>query len=173
MLDSDLATANGPAWVSFSSERSTDARTPFRRVVWDFGDGTRSAEPDVDHLYTQDGIYTATLIVRDNQFIDAIDQRTIRIHSQGNAPMAWLTASSLNIRAGNRVDFNSSGSSDPDGGPVYVHWDFGDPGSGAANQSTQPSTSHVFNARGVYTVTLAVTDDEGSTITRIATINVN
>lgn len=42
-----------------------------------------------------------------------------------------------------------------------VIWDFGDPASGAANTSTIPNPSHVYNATGTYTVTLLITTIRG------------
>jgi hypothetical protein len=87
--------------------------------------------------------------------LDAIDQRTIRVHSLGTAPLVRLTASSTHVTAGDRVDLSSAGSVDADGGPLYVHWDFGEPDLGARNQSAQAATSHAFPAPGEYAVTLA------------------
>ncbi|MEJ7785208.1 MAG: PKD domain-containing protein [Solirubrobacteraceae bacterium] len=44
-------------------------------------------------------------------------------------------------------------------------WDFGDPGSGAENTSTDPSPFHTYAQPGTYTVTLTVTDESGLTST--------
>ncbi len=44
-------------------------------------------------------------------------------------------------------------------------WDFGDPGSGAENTSTDPSPLHTYAQPGTYTVTLTVTDESGLTST--------
>ncbi|HEV7764202.1 MAG TPA: PKD domain-containing protein [Thermoanaerobaculia bacterium] len=54
------------------------------------------------------------------------------------------------------VDFNASGSYDPDGSIVSYAWNFGDgtTGSGA-------TTNHVFPYEGYFTVTLTVTDNTG------------
>ncbi|HEX9983888.1 MAG TPA: PKD domain-containing protein [Thermoanaerobaculia bacterium] len=56
------------------------------------------------------------------------------------------------------VDFNASGSYDPDGSIVGYSWDFGDGtgGSGAA-------VSHTYPYEGTFTVTLTVTDNSGYT----------
>ncbi len=40
-------------------------------------------------------------------------------------------------------------------------WDFGDPGSGAANASNQQNPVHSYNAEGTYTVKLVVTEASG------------
>ncbi|GDX53097.1 hypothetical protein LBMAG27_21440 [Bacteroidota bacterium] len=40
-------------------------------------------------------------------------------------------------------------------------WDFGDPGSGASNYSTLQNPTHIYQNGGMYSVTLAVTDNHG------------
>ncbi len=173
VFDSDVQAANAPAWVNFSSARSLDPDGGPLRAIWDFGDGSRlRVGPSVQHRYDADGLYTVTLIVRDRQFFDSVDRRTIRVHSVGNAPQVRLNASSTQVNAGARVDFDSRASVDPDGGPLYAYWNFDDPGSGVANTSTLASTSHVFATAGTYTVSLAVMDDEGSTSAQSVVITV-
>ncbi len=51
-------------------------------------------------------------------------------------------------------------------------WDFGDPGSGAANASTLPNPAHNFSAAGQYTVKLTATgpDNAPGTFIRVITI---
>ena len=57
--------------------------------------------------------------------------------------------------------FDAGGSSDPDGDTLTFGWDFGD-GSTAAGATAQ----HVFEASGLYTVTLTATDARGAVATR-------
>lgn len=56
------------------------------------------------------------------------------------------------------VDFNASGSYDPDGSIVSYAWDFGDGTTG-----TGVAPSHVYPYEGYFTVTLTVTDNSGYT----------
>ncbi|MDH3578637.1 MAG: PKD domain-containing protein, partial [Gammaproteobacteria bacterium] len=52
-------------------------------------------------------------------------------------------------QVGNPVNFNGSGSSDPDGSIVAYAWDFGD-----GNTGTGANPTHTYGAEGTYTVTL-------------------
>ncbi len=173
VLESDIQTANSPALVRFSSARSAGGGSPLASARWDFGDGSPIVGgATVEHVYDRDGIFTATLMVEDQDGLEAIDRREIRIHSVGQGPIASLSASDERIDPGARVTFSSAGSRDPDGGSVFLRWDFGDPDSGPADHSTAASPSHVFAAEGTYEVVLTVIDDEGSEVTRRAAITV-
>src|SRR5579862_9314224 len=55
------------------------------------------------------------------------------------------------------IQFNGTGSSDPDGFVTTYEWDYGD---GSAGTGSLPT--HSFSHSGTYTVSLIVTDDEGS-----------
>lgn len=56
--------------------------------------------------------------------------------------------------------FDAGASDDPDGSVVGYAWDFGD---GATSSEPDAATQHDYQAEGVYTVTLTVTDDSGAT----------
>ncbi len=75
-------------------------------------------------------------------------------------PVAVITspASDLTVSSDGptSVHFNGSASRDPDGALLLWSWDFGDGTSGRGM-----TTDHTYNASGLYTVVLAVTDDRG------------
>ncbi|MBK9013642.1 MAG: PKD domain-containing protein [Saprospiraceae bacterium] len=51
-------------------------------------------------------------------------------------------------------------------------WDFGDPGSGAANTSASQNPTHSFAASGTYNVTLTITAASGCTATIMQPVTV-
>jgi hypothetical protein len=63
--------------------------------------------------------------------------------------------------AGLQMDFDASGTTDPTGTPLSYGWDFD--GNGTVDETTTgPETSHTYDARGRYTVTLKVTNGDGN-----------
>jgi len=73
-------------------------------------------------------------------------------------PKANIVAAPTSGPAPLTVDFDGTGSSDPDGQVVAYAWSFGDGTSG-----TGATAQHVYQSDGTYTATLTVTDDKGAT----------
>jgi hypothetical protein len=74
----------------------------------------------------------------------------------------------LNAMVGESVTFVGGGSYDPFGGAIASYsWTFGD-----TNTGTGKTVAHNYNAVGIYTVTLTVTDAVGLTGSDICTVNV-
>src|SRR5207244_948974 len=68
------------------------------------------------------------------------------------------------------VNFDGSGSSDPDGNPITYSWDLN--GDGVYGDSTAVSPTFTYNTAGTYVVHLKVTDSNGaSTISSPITID--
>ena len=69
---------------------------------------------------------------------------------------------------GSSTSFDASASSTtPSGGTLTYSWNFGD--GATAGPLTTPTTTHVYSNPGVYTVTLTVTDSEGTSTSVVFT----
>jgi PKD repeat protein len=85
----------------------------------------------------------------------------------GNPPVAVLTATPSSGDPPLNVLLDGGGSSDPDAGDFITKYefDFGDPAGTWVDNGTGSSLSHTYNAVGIYTATLRVTDNNGNTDT--------
>jgi len=85
-------------------------------------------------------------------------------------PTAVATATPTSGTAPLTVQFNGSGSSDPEGGPLTYAWDLD--GDGAYDDSTAANPSWTYVAQATVTVRLRVTDPGGLTGTTTVTVTV-
>ncbi|MEV4583121.1 ThuA domain-containing protein [Nonomuraea jabiensis] len=88
------------------------------------------------------------------------DSGLYRIDYSGGdrAPIAKATASKTDGPAPLTVEFDSAGSSDPDGDPISIAWDFD--GNGTVD-STAAKASHTYQTKGRFTAQLRVKDSTG------------
>jgi glucose/arabinose dehydrogenase len=85
-------------------------------------------------------------------------------------PVADAKATPTSGPVGMTVNFDGSGSSDPNGDPLTYAWDLD--GDGAFDDSTAVKPSWTYNAAGSYRVSLRVSDGRGATATAALTIGV-
>ena len=71
--------------------------------------------------------------------------------------------------AGVPVQFDGSGSFDPDGGSLSFDWVFGDGGTAV---DAGPKPTHTYGSAGSYSVELTVSDDEGVSATASTTVTI-
>lgn len=153
---------SSPFGVTFDGSTSSANAGTLAQFLWDFGDGTTSSGPLVQHTYA-DGSFKAVLKVVDS--IGASNTSAVTVAVNNKPPSAALSASPNTGTAPFSSLLTSFGSFDPDGQITAFDWDFGD-----GSASTQPQLTHVFAAPGLYFVTLTVTDNGNAKASR--TINV-
>jgi glucose/arabinose dehydrogenase len=96
--------------------------------------------------------------------------RRIQYFSANQPPVAVATASPTSGPAPLTVNFDGSGSSDPDGNPITYSWDLN--GDGVYGDSTAVKPTYTYSTAGTYVVHLKVTDSNGaSTISSPITID--
>jgi len=140
--------------ITFNASTSYDPDGTIVSYFWDFGDGTNATGVTVDHSYSDDGTYTVTLTVTDDD--GATDTATSIKTVLNRPPAAIFTESAETVYTGEVIYFNASDSFDVDGTVVSYFWDFGD-----GSNATGVLVSHAYAGKGTYTVTLTVTDDDG------------
>jgi len=142
--------------IYFDASGSYDPDGTIVSYSWNFGDGSTATGVEVNHAYEDDGIYTVTLTVTDDD--GATGSATATKTVLNRPPIASFTESAHNVSTSEIIYFDASGSYDPDGTIVSYSWDFGD-----GNTATGVTTDHAYSLDGNYTVTLTVTDDDGAT----------
>jgi PKD repeat protein len=131
-------------------------------TLWGFGDpasgaGDSSIAAAPSHQFSGPGSYSVTLTVTDANGLSSTTTQPV------TAPGPPTAAFALS-RKGTTSMFSFSDQSQPGVGAVPItswSWQFGDPGSGAANQSMLEDPTHEFSRPGTYQVTLTVTDADG------------
>ncbi|MCZ2808295.1 MAG: PKD domain-containing protein, partial [Candidatus Bathyarchaeota archaeon] len=151
--------------ITFNAAESYDPDGYIVTYSWDFGDGNTATGVEVDHAYAQDGTYTVTLTVTDDDGATDTAEATKTVLNQ--SPVASFTESDHTVDTSETIHFDASDSNDPDGTIVSYSWDFGD-----GNTATGVEADHAYEDDGVYTVTLTVIDDDDATGSATATKNV-
>ncbi|MFH1669073.1 MAG: PKD domain-containing protein [Candidatus Woesearchaeota archaeon] len=151
--------------VDFSADASVvcsaDAITSY---AWDFGDANTADTADASNTYAQDGAYTVTLTVCDED--DCVSD-TLTVDVADTAPVAGFTYAPSSVDEGDAVDFTDASTAYDT--PISWEWDFDN--DGTVDDTTQdPQNIFVFD--GSYDVCLTVTDNDGSQDTFCDTIDV-
>jgi PKD repeat protein len=151
-----------PLKVNFNGVESYDLDGSISKYIWDFGDGTRDSTDgtQINHSYMLQGIYSASLVVRDNEGeLSGPDLETIVVNSIPNQkPTALFTIDSNSGDFPLNVNADAKNSYDPDGSISKYIWDFGD---GTRDSTSGAQVKHVYQNQGRYVLRLEVEDNSG------------
>lgn len=123
--------------------------------LWDFGDGNSSSLQNPTNIYSG-GIYSVSLTVTTSDGCTGSYAIQNLIHSH-ISPKAWFDA----VPPVQTIDNPVINFTDLSQSPGSWLWDFGDPGSGATNSSTQQHPSHTYSDEGTFKVCLTVKSVDG------------
>jgi len=149
--------------------QSSDPAGNIVRWEYNFGDGTNTivnypANPNVSHAYAVAGTFTASLTVVTENGCSATTSQSIQILP---SPLANFSTGASCL--GSAVQFNDLSQ----GNVESWAWDFGNPGSGANNTSTQQNPSHTYLNEGNFEITLHVENGNGCSNTYTRTLNIS
>ena len=136
---------------------ASGAKPDGAKYLWDFGDGEGGTGENVKHVFVDEGEYTVTLTVIDDEGRIGTAKENIEILHRNEHPLASLDSTyggeGQNVKVNSLVFFDGGSSSDPDGDVLSFVWDFGD---GSGGEGIRPN--HFYESVGNFTVTLTVTD---------------
>ncbi len=124
---------------------------------WSFGDGETADGMKVSHQYSQAGKYQANLSIESqlNELCPTSkDTKNVTINT---APTVKISAVNSGC-VGNKIDFDASSATDPDGDNLEYYWSFGD----GVVIKAGPKISHEYKTGGTFKVSVVVDDGLGS-----------
>ena len=139
--------------VSFT-DASTSSPDTITGWSWDFDGLGNSTDQNPTFTFDDDGVYTVTLMVTDDD--GSTDTISHDVTVVDLTPTAVFTWSPEPQNEGAAVQFTDASTSYPDE-IVSWSWDFG-----GLSSSNDQNPTFIFIDDGIYTVTLTVTDDDGS-----------
>jgi PKD repeat protein len=116
---------------------------------WDFGDGSTSTQPNPVHAYSTPGAFHVNLTVTRGMNSDTTTQTIVA----GGVPAADFVADRTTVSVNAQVNFMDKTLNSP----TSWSWDFGD-----GVTATEQNPSHTYLVKGIYTVTLTATNNDGS-----------
>jgi gliding motility-associated-like protein len=131
---------------------------------WNFGGGatpnTSTAQNPTNICFPNEGVYTITLTVTDDNGTNSTNI-TINVADCSGGPNPSFTASTLTPCEGDCISFTDNSSGD---NISSWSWNFG--GGAVPNTSNDQNPSNIcFNTVGSYTVSLTITDNNGTSTT--------
>jgi PKD repeat protein len=143
------------ATVAFSGSASDQSPDDILSYTWDFGDGSPTASGTLspEHVYADDGVYTVTLTVEDDDGGAATCTTAVTVV---NVAPSVNAGEDQTVYVGSVVQFEGS-FTDPGDDTHTVTWEFGDGGS----ETGTLEPAHAYASDGEYLVTLTVADDDG------------
>jgi PKD repeat protein len=156
--------------VRFNGSASADRDGSITSYEWDFGDGTTGTGETPSHTYGDDGVYTVTLTVTDDDgATTTTGPRSVTIDDREPAstnrwPTAAFEVDPSEPRTGDRIEFDASGSSDPDGDGLDYRWKLTYPNGRTETTSGETVTADPLFP-GEYRMTLTVDDGDATNST--------
>lgn len=157
------------AVVNFDANSSSDPDGQITAYDWNFGDGSLGTGVTTTHTFSTTGTFVVSLAVTDDGGLSQTASKSIKVVAAGTPiPPTADIGGPYSAEQGADITFDANASMDTDGTIQRYLWDFGD-GSAFAEGA---NPVHSFTSPGSYTVTLAVTDNDGLTNAVATTVEI-
>lgn len=167
--DNDTLIGTVPFEVAFDGNDSQDPDNNIIEYQWDFnGDGEiDSSGQNVTYAYTSEGVYNATLIVKD---AENYESKAVVVVNVGAQPLTTrVTADPVEGVQPLTVVFDATSSSYPGGQIVSYEWDFGDD---TAKRIDVAQVTHKYTKIGTFTVSVTAIASDNTKSTAEIPVNV-
>ncbi|RCV64106.1 PKD repeat-containing protein [Methanophagales archaeon] len=144
--------------IAYGGSDSYDPDGSIVAYEWEFGDGSTATGVVPTHTYAQNGTYSVSLKVTDDE--GATNTSTTTATIADTEPTAAISATPTSGQEPLTVAFTDVSAS-YDGIEAW-EWDFDNDGE---TDSTEQNPKYVYAEEGVYTVSLTVTESDGDTDT--------
>jgi PKD repeat protein len=143
----------------FDGSDSTVKEGEITKYTWDFDEGTTTQSRNVNHDFSEPGTYEVVLSVEDSEGNKDEATLEITVVDEGSAPTAIIEADPESGELPLTVEFDGSGSIDPDDDIIQYEWDFDSDGT---IDATGDHSSYTYTEVDDYEATLTVTDSIGN-----------
>ncbi|MBC2697376.1 MAG: PKD domain-containing protein [ANME-2 cluster archaeon] len=153
-------TVNEGDTVSFTGNFTDPGTGDTHTIEWNFGDGTPGSTGTIEptHVYVDNGTYTVTLTVTDDDSASTLDTLIVTVNNV--APVLDECADQT-VQWGDTITFSRS-FTDPGDDSWTAEIDWGDDSQKEGILSSKIITAtHVYSIPGEYICTLTVLDDDG------------
>ncbi len=131
----------------------TNESTGSNRVIWDFGDGSRSVEPNASHIYTLPATYAIKLYAyAEGNCVDSISRDVVIKGPRGTRTITDKTGC-----APTTVNFAAQSTN-----AVKYIWDYDD---GQVQTTTTATSTHSYTREGLYFPRVVLEDAQGCQVT--------
>jgi PKD repeat protein/GH25 family lysozyme M1 (1,4-beta-N-acetylmuramidase) len=151
-FDANVTSGKVPLTVQFN-DTSTGSPTSWN---WSFGNGALSTMQNPVHTYTASGTFTVSLNVTNSDGSNSSSRLNYITVLPLVPPVAGFDANATSGNVPLTVQFNDTST----GSPIAWNWSFGD---GALSSEKNPV--HIYVTAGNYSVSLNVTNSDGSNLT--------
>ncbi|MBS1526278.1 MAG: PKD domain-containing protein [Bacteroidetes bacterium] len=160
--------------VTFTDFSSSSAGT-IKQWIWNFDDGaapdTLTSNKAFTHSFQDARVYHVKLfVINDNGCSSEIYSQDITIFP---LPAPNFSLPDVCTADAYAQFTDSTTMTDNSQGVFIYHWDFGDPGSGALNNSADRNPRHKYSRAANYQVTLTVTSANGCSVSKAQQFTVN